>query len=406
MFLSRMYSCILAFFIMTLIIMPKSVFAGHIVAWGDDTYGQRSLVPAGETFVDVADSNYVCVALTYGGNLVAWGDWPYDYGQNDVPTEGSYVAIAAGGYHGLALASDGSIATWGRDDYGLGDVPAGNDFQAISAGWLHSLALKNDGSLVAWGVTHQQPVPSGNDYVAISAGAYHYLALKADGSVVVVSWGVASGIPTGNNVAISAQGMSSLALKDDGSVVARGHTSCVDSSSFQDIQTIAAGNYSSLGLRNDGTLVACGSLSIGLPSGNDFRSIAAGGYTGLAIEGDVPIVLVNVDIKPGSYPNVINLGSQGLIPVAILSSSVFDATTADPDSVELAGSSVAVRGRSNKFMAHQEDVNGDGLTDLVVQVATENLDPEQIQDGLGVITGIAGSFFFEGQDEIVIVPPE
>ena len=119
---------------------------------------------------------------------------------------------------------------------------------------------------------------------------------------------------------------------------------------------------------------------------------------------------VAIDIKPGSYPNVINLGSHGLVPVAILSSEDFDATTVDPETVELAGADVAVRGKSNKYMAHEEDVNGDGLVDLMVQVATENLDPGSFQDGLAVLTGNLleefGGTPIEGSDEITIVPSE
>jgi hypothetical protein len=38
-------------------------------------------------------------------------------------------------------------------------------------------------------------------------------------------------------------------------------------------------------------------------------------------------------------------------------------------------------------MAHKEDVNGDGLVDLVLQIATENLDPELFQDGYAILTG-------------------
>jgi hypothetical protein len=116
--------------------------------------------------------------------------------------------------------------------------------------------------------------------------------------------------------------------------------------------------------------------------------------------------LVEMDIKPGSYPNAVNLGSQGLVPVAILSGADFDATAVDPDTVELAGEGVAVRGKSNKYMAHAEDVDGDGLVDLVVQVATTNLEPEFLQDGYAVLTGSTydGRNFW-GADEITIVPP-
>jgi hypothetical protein len=116
---------------------------------------------------------------------------------------------------------------------------------------------------------------------------------------------------------------------------------------------------------------------------------------------------VTIDIKPGSYPNSINLGSQGLVPVAILSSENFDATNVDPDTVELAGADVAVRGKSNKYMAHEEDLNGDGLIDLVVQVSVENLDPDSFQDGLAILTGSTyDGQAIEGWDEITIVPPE
>jgi hypothetical protein len=118
-------------------------------------------------------------------------------------------------------------------------------------------------------------------------------------------------------------------------------------------------------------------------------------------------VIVAIDIKPGSYPNTINLGSQGLIPVVIFSSEEFDATTVDPDTVELAGAGVAVRGKSNKYMAHEEDVNGDELLDLVVQVATANLEPDSFQDGYAILTGKTyDGMSIEGQDEITIVPPE
>ncbi len=94
-----------------------------------------------------------------------------------------------------------------------------------------------------------------------------------------------------------------------------------------------------------------------------------------------------------------------MIPVAILSSGDFDATTVDPDTVELGGSGVAFRGKSNKYMAHEEDVNGDGLIDLVVQVAVENLDPDTFQDGYTVLTGSTyDGQSIEGSDEIRIVP--
>ena len=119
----------------------------------------------------------------------------------------------------------------------------------------------------------------------------------------------------------------------------------------------------------------------------------------------IPLIYVEIDIKPGSYPNSINLGNEGVIPVAILSSWEFDATTVDPATVELAGAGVELRGKSDKAMAHREDVNKDGLIDLVIQITTENLEPGYFQDGYATLTGKTyDGLFIEGSDEINIVP--
>jgi hypothetical protein len=118
-----------------------------------------------------------------------------------------------------------------------------------------------------------------------------------------------------------------------------------------------------------------------------------------------PPLVVSIDIKPGSYPNPVNLGSPGVVPVAILSSDTFDAALVDPQTVELAGAAVATRGKDDKYRAHEEDANGDGLLDLVCQVETENLDPGQIQDGKATLTGqTSDGRRIQGWDEVILVP--
>jgi hypothetical protein len=99
----------------------------------------------------------------------------------------------------------------------------------------------------------------------------------------------------------------------------------------------------------------------------------------------VLLQLVMIDIKPGSYPNSINLGSNGSVPVAIFSTPTFDARTVIPDKVTLAGASVKFRGNGTPMFSVQ-DVNGDGLPDLVVHVSTEALqltasDAEAVLEG-------------------------
>jgi hypothetical protein len=95
---------------------------------------------------------------------------------------------------------------------------------------------------------------------------------------------------------------------------------------------------------------------------------------------------VTIDIKPGEFPNSINLGSSGVVPVAILSTPQFDATTVDPTSVELAGAKVRLKGKGSP-MASLQDVNKDGRMDLVVHVSTEALE----------LTGIDVQAFLEGR---------
>jgi hypothetical protein len=152
----------------------------------------------------------------------------------------------------------------------------------------------------------------------------------------------------------------------------------------------------------DGQFVAFWSNSSNLVAGdtNNWDDVFVHSRGALSVQ-------VNIDIKPGAYPNAINLSSQGLIPVAILSSVDFDALTVDPETVTLAGAGIAVRGHGSKYMAHQEDVNADGLPDLVVHVVTQNLDPGQFDAGYATVTGTTyGGQDLEGWDEIVIVPPE
>jgi hypothetical protein len=78
---------------------------------------------------------------------------------------------------------------------------------------------------------------------------------------------------------------------------------------------------------------------------------------------------VEIDIKPGSSQNSINLRARGTLPVAILSTPSFNAATVDPLTVTLAGAPARLKG-DGKPMASLEDVSGDGLADLVVHVST------------------------------------
>ncbi len=83
--------------------------------------------------------------------MIAWGD--NLHGQCDVPEDlNDAVAIAAGGFHSLALRRNGSVVGWGYSKGGLLNVPPDLDsVTAIAAGTGHSIALRGNGTVRCWG---------------------------------------------------------------------------------------------------------------------------------------------------------------------------------------------------------------------------------------------------------------
>lgn len=151
---------------------------------------------------------------------------------------GIVTAVSAGTQHSVALMSDGTVVTWGGNKYGqLGydsptlcsltsslsmgcsytptkvEAPGFDHIIAISAGSDHTLALKSDGTVWTWGRNGKGqlgngsaisespnpiplPVPNLSGITAIAAGAYHSLAVKNNGTVW--AWGDNSHYQLGN----------------------------------------------------------------------------------------------------------------------------------------------------------------------------------------------------------------
>ncbi len=122
---------------------------------------------------------------------------------------------------------------------------------------------------------------------------------------------------------------------------------------------------------------------------------------------------IAIDIKPGSFPNSINLGSGGVIPVAILGSDTFDATQVDGSTCTLADASVKLVGKSDKLLCSVEDVSGDfsggpegapdGFLDQVCNFLTIDLGAE-LGDTVATVRCSAPEDI-EGTDSIRLVPP-
>jgi hypothetical protein len=80
----------------------------------------------------------------------------------------------------------------------------------------------------------------------------------------------------------------------------------------------------------------------------------------------VTATTITIDIKPGSDENPINPASQGNVPVAILTTEDFDASTVDVSTIQFGP------GAAQPVHFALEDVDGDTDWDLVLQFKTQD----------------------------------
>jgi len=214
---------------------------GTLWAWGNNSYGQLGLgnttsqtspvqVGTGTNWQQVSAGTYHTMAVTTDGTLWAWGynsngqlglgDTTQRTSPTQVGTGTNWASVSAsvyhsggGGYHTLAVKTDGTLWAWGNNSYGqlgLGDttqrtsptqVGTGTNWASVSAGGFHALAVKTDGTLWAWGnngygrlgdgTTTQRtsPVQIGTDttWQSVSAGSSHTMAVKTGGTLW--AWG-------------------------------------------------------------------------------------------------------------------------------------------------------------------------------------------------------------------------
>jgi hypothetical protein len=111
---------------------------------------------------------------------------------------------------------------------------------------------------------------------------------------------------------------------------------------------------------------------------------------------------VQIEIKPGTTTAPINLRSQGSIPVAILSTSTFDA----PTSVDTRTLTFGSGGTEDSFLfcdPNGEDVNGDGIPDLVCHFSAQ-ASSFQLGDAAGTLEGrLKSGMNIKGAVAIVVV---
>ena len=199
---------------------------GYAYAWGNNPYGQlgnntssglssvpvrvcnpstRSNVNTGLKAIQISAGFYHSMAVGSDGYAYAWGNNPNgQLGNNtrlsstvpvrvrnsDNPSDASTglkaIQISAGGWHSLAIDTDGNTWAWGANWYGgLGNNDSGDQLTPVkvfsseqstnvvdpwlnatrvSAGYYHSLAIDKNGNTKAWGWNKYGHLGDGTTY--------------------------------------------------------------------------------------------------------------------------------------------------------------------------------------------------------------------------------------------------
>ena len=262
-------------------------------------------------------TNNFSIGVASDGNAYAWGSNQYgQLGQGStsgtpqktpvkvplpdgVASGFTYTQVAAGGFHVLAIGSDGIVYSWGTNDHGqLGNgsldantpqtspMPVkgadGQPFKAVqvSAGYADSAAISPDGRVYTWGSEYndhstwgtskraptlaKDPDGSGQGLhaVQVSVGWGLVMALDADGNVY--TWGfnnygqLGNGTATGDNSTTYAADPARVPDPKD------------TSKAFKAVQ-ISAGGFHALAIGQDGAAWTWGY--------NKFRQLGDGSTT-------------------------------------------------------------------------------------------------------------------------------
>jgi alpha-tubulin suppressor-like RCC1 family protein len=187
----------------------------------------RAKLPKGVTVTAISAGADHVLALTQSGRVLSWGgnalgqlgDGSFGRrlvpGYVHLPPHTKITSIAAGDATGFAVTSARQVLAWGYNEHGeLGDgtktqrstpvrvhLPTGVKVAAVTAGGFHELALTTDGRVLGWGDNFYGQLANatvgeedtavliklGTKVRAVTAGSWYSMVLTTSGHVL--AWG-------------------------------------------------------------------------------------------------------------------------------------------------------------------------------------------------------------------------
>ena len=298
-------------------ILPPAQYTASVLAYDPSTNAWSSVASMGTARIGLA-------ATVAGGKIYVAGGYgstgQYSFGvlaSAEVydPSTNQWTAIASMAHarylHALVTGPDGRI-------YAIGGLDASNQRLASVEAY--------DPTTNQW--TDVACLPAGRSDLAAAAGA--------DGLIYAIG-GMTSGGVQGTTLAYDVK-----------------TNSWTDAPSLSNARADLAATAAP-----GGSIYAIGGTNY---SGSDLTSVEMLGTAPKA----APPIAVTIKVKSGAN-GPINRSAQGNVPVAVFSSSTFDATKIDRSTVVFAGAPALAIGEASA------DLNGDGLPDAMLHFSTQAL---------------------------------
>jgi uncharacterized delta-60 repeat protein len=334
---------------------------------------------------------------TFGtGGKVTTDFGSFDQGFDAAATADGKIVVAGRTGENFALAR---YDTNGALDSSFGGGKVTTDFGASDLPF--AIALDSAGRVIAAGT---------------SSGDFALARYNTDGSLDA-GFGIGGTVTTDFSGG-SQENAFGVVVHPDGGITAAGASSSTPGSSSFALARYDSGGSLDVSFGTGGKVTTAfpypSSTALDLLSQPDGKLVAIGGTRDVAVSGSGDFALarylgapsaisVVVDVKPGTEHNVVRLQDHGVVPVAILTTTSFDAATVDSASVCFGDAEDPSRRDCTEKhgSGHLEDVNGDGMPDLLLhyEVQETGIDAGDTQACLSGTTHAGNAI--EGCDRIV-----